>query len=176
VHYENPDSNRNLFLVDEVIENSRRVPLNSVLIDIQTGGLVRRILRGNIDPHIAHRAGKDFRVGETKLDNLAFRNTVLRLAVRAGLVARLGIGMNRDSGQSGEKGKQEQSKGGAAQRRTGFHGGGRFLQRGGIGTAVWYAVRRPISCREPCVVPLIAVIYRLTFLLGMLKYNNKPVD
>src|ERR1700744_5954851 len=50
--YEDADGHGHLTAVDEVVEDSRRLPLDAVLIHIHTGWLVGPGLRRGIDPII----------------------------------------------------------------------------------------------------------------------------
>jgi hypothetical protein len=64
MHDENADDDRYFLLVNELIENSRGIELNAVLIDVDTGGPGRVVLPGDVHPVVADRAREDFALVE----------------------------------------------------------------------------------------------------------------
>ena len=70
MHYEDTDCDRHFLLVDQPVEYLRSVELDTVLIDVDTGGGFAVELGRDVDPAIAHSARKDLAVTEGELDNL----------------------------------------------------------------------------------------------------------
>ena len=77
--YKNGDNNRQLFLVNEIVENGWRCETNAVLLHIKTGRRMGLVLRWHVNPIIAHGAGKNFGLIKSELEDFAFGNTNLQL-------------------------------------------------------------------------------------------------
>ena len=61
---EHADDDGHLLLVDQLIEDLRRLVLDAVLVDVQAGRLLRVVLLGDVDPVVAHRAREDLALVE----------------------------------------------------------------------------------------------------------------
>src|SRR5690606_37040758 len=82
---EDADSYRHFFLVDEIVEDDRRpvIAIGSgvsfaILKDHHAGGLARIVLRGHVNPVVAHRALEDLACPGPRPDESAPGHTVLR--------------------------------------------------------------------------------------------------
>ena len=103
MHDEDSDEHRDFLFRDEIVKHHRRLPLDAVLVHMHAGRLVGRVLRGHIDPVVAHRAGEDLAVRELEFQHFALGHAGLRFGVRAGLVVVGGVemagGKNRGGGE-----------------------------------------------------------------------------
>ena len=83
VHDEDADGDRHFLLVDQLVEDRRRVVLNAVLIDVDAGRLGRVVLLRHVDPVVADGAGEDLALVEGVLGHFALGHVGRRIRVVA---------------------------------------------------------------------------------------------
>ena len=76
MHHENADRHRHLPLRDQIIKDRRCIELNSILIHIKAGRLLRVVLPGYVNPVVANGAGENLALVESVLRHFALRRII----------------------------------------------------------------------------------------------------